>query len=344
MCDIYYFSFCNLAACLGSNSSWGLFRDRDPFSSHTCIVQAQLDDKSRSFFETENCLSLETDIQKSDLECRAWVLQEILLAQRILYFAPQKIFWECGSLCAHEGAPSSELIGSPIKRRVFDSCKSSSATAKETLGSAGADYRLYRIWMNMVIIYTGRHLTQPSDKLVAISGMAKLIAAGFANKDVYILGLWKRNLLLHLIWKVSVGQRRSRPEPYRAPSWSWASVDGIIYNHRTNQEAVEHTSALAKIQDLQIDYVVSEDSFGQVKRAKIFIQGRLIRVELDLPRGFAADGPIALAQLKCQGESLIETGKGWARLDLLMSAKIKPPSAYFMPLMDEKYDISPPYC
>lgn len=339
MCDIYSFSFCNFAACIGPNSSWGLFRDRDSFSSHTCIVQAQIDDKPASFFEVENCQSLRTDIERSELGSRAWVLQEILLAQRVLYFAPQRIFWECGSLCAQEGAPSREMICSSIQREILHSREGLTVSGKERLRSEDADYRLYRKWMNMVHNYTGRRLTRSSDKLVAISGLAKHIAASLANKDVYILGLWKRNLLLHLVWKVSYGQRTSRPEPYRAPSWSWASVDGTIYNHRTNQDAVEHTSALAKIEDLQIDYVVPEDPYGQVKSAQIFLQGRLIRVGLDLPPAFATNGG-ELAKLNWQGESLMESlgGPGLARLDILMSAQNIPPSAYFMPLVDEKYD------
>ena len=111
MSNIYYYSFCNLAACLGPNSHYGLLCDRDRLSSHMCVVQAQIDDNPRSSFEIEICLGLHTDVQSSDLESRAWVLQEILLAQRVLYFTPQKIFWECGSLCAHEGAPNGVLIG-----------------------------------------------------------------------------------------------------------------------------------------------------------------------------------------------------------------------------------------
>ena len=339
MGDIYSFSLCNFAACIGPNSFWGLFHDRDPFSSHTCIVQAQIDEKPKCFFEVENCERLRTDIENSELESRAWVLQEIFLAQRVLYFASQGIVWECSSLCAQEGAPSREMIGYPIKREILHGREGLSVSGKETLRSEDADYQLYRKWMNMVRNYTGRRLTRSSDKLVAISGLAKHIAATLATKDVYILGLWKRNLLLQLVWKVSIGQRTSRPEPYRAPTWSWASVDGTIYNSRTTQEAVEHTSALAKVEDLQIDYVVPEDPYGQVKSAKIFLQGRLIRIGLDLPPALATQGG-ELAELNWQGESLMESlrGPGLARLDLLMSAQNIPPSAYFMPLIAERYD------
>lgn len=146
MSDIYYFAFCNLTACLGSDSHGGLFCDRDPFSFHPCVVQARIDDSPRSFFEIENHHSLHTDIQSSALETRAWVLQEMLLAQRILYFAPQKLFWECGELCTHEGAANRPLSGHSIKGRGLNSPRGKS----ETPDLQGADYRLYRIWMHMV--------------------------------------------------------------------------------------------------------------------------------------------------------------------------------------------------
>ena len=329
MSDIYYFSFCNLAACLASDSHGGLFCDRDPLSFHTCVVQARIDDSPRSFFEIENHCSLSTEIQNSDLESRAWVLQEMLLAQRILYFAPQKLFWECGKLCAHEGAANRALSGYPIKERGLNSLRGVS----ETPDSEGADYRLYRIWMNMVNLYTKRHLTKSSDKLVAISGLAKLIAARLVNQDVYIVGLWKHNLLLHMLWRISSHAQVSRPKPYRAPSWSWASVEGTMYNHRTNREAVENTSALAKIQDLQVDYEVIEDPFGQVKSAEMLIQGRLIRVELE----FLTSSPNPLTELKWQGNPITEIGTDLTRLDFEMSTDTRPPLAYCLPLIDEKY-------
>ena len=187
--------------------------------------------------------------------------------------------------------------------------------------------------MNAVNRYTQRHLTQSSDKLVEISGVAKLIAASFSNKDSYVLGLWKRNLLLHMLWKVSTHQQASRPEPYRAPSWSWASVEGTIYNHRTNQEGVESTSALATIQDLRVEYVATEDPFGRVKSAEMIIRGRLIRVELELEAS-STDILSRVSQLKWQGSVLEKV----ARLDFEMSANTRPPLAYCLPLVNEKYN------
>ena len=39
---------------------------------------------------------------------------------------------------------------------------------------------------------------------------------------------------------------------------------------------------IAKIQDLKVDYEMTEDPFGQGKSAEMLIQGRLIRAEMEL--------------------------------------------------------------
>lgn len=44
--------------------------------------------------------------------------------------------------------------------------------------------------------------------------------------DQYVAGLWKGDLHLSLLWYIQ--GEVSCPSEYRAPSWSWASVDGAV--------------------------------------------------------------------------------------------------------------------
>lgn len=81
---------------------------------------------------------------------------------------------------------------------------------------------------------------------------------------------------------------------------------------------------------------MTEDPFGRVKNAELFIQGRLIRVELDF-RTSSADPMTDQAQLKWQGNPITETGTDLTGLDFQMLADTKPPLAYCLPLVDEKY-------
>src|SRR4051794_24470963 len=43
----------------------------------------------------------------------------------------------------------------------------------------------------------------------------------------YLAGLWRQNLAGGLLWEIE-DQARPRPVYYRAPSWSWASVDDKV--------------------------------------------------------------------------------------------------------------------
>jgi len=105
--------------------------------------------------------------------------------------------------------------------------------------------------------------------------LARQVYTGLALKDEYIAGLWKRYLYFQLLWEVQSG---NRTEVYRVPGWSWASIGGMVYNHRTNQNAIENTSPLVRIQ-AQLEHK-SNDCFGEVKLAALYIIGPMIKVSM----------------------------------------------------------------
>lgn len=77
-------------------------------------------------------------------------------------------------------------------------------------------------------------MTYGRDKLVAISGVARQIYERFGHN--YFAGLWQDDTIeSQLCWRVENLQTFGRPAPqlqprpdYRAPSWSWASVDSTV--------------------------------------------------------------------------------------------------------------------
>ncbi|PNP74270.1 hypothetical protein FNYG_12319 [Fusarium nygamai] len=83
-------------------------------------------------------------------------------------------------------------------------------------------------WYEMVTSYSIRNLTNDSDKMMAIAGVAYFIqqSTGFT----YAAGLWEETLPFNLLWVAEPGVKR-RPSGWSVPSWSWASVDGKI-SHR----------------------------------------------------------------------------------------------------------------
>ncbi|KAK5995932.1 hypothetical protein PT974_04351 [Cladobotryum mycophilum] len=84
---------------------------------------------------------------------------------------------------------------------------------------------LHTYWGRLVSTYFSSHLTKESDRLIAMSGTAKAFQE--SSGDVYLAGLWKRNIHTHLAWRTgaSLGAPCRWSSSY-APSWSWASIIG----------------------------------------------------------------------------------------------------------------------
>ncbi|KAF4633853.1 hypothetical protein G7Y89_g4264 [Cudoniella acicularis] len=87
-------------------------------------------------------------------------------------------------------------------------------------------FQLHQRWFELVAMYTSAQMTQSSDRLVGILGIAKGIQ-GDKNQSEYLAGLWKHHLLLDMLWHLAEVPKE-RPIPHRAPSWSWGAVDGKV--------------------------------------------------------------------------------------------------------------------
>lgn len=82
-------------------------------------------------------------------------------------------------------------------------------------------------WFKVVEFYSTTSITHSKDKLIAISGLARHIHRRI--RVPYYSGLWADRFLVQLLW-FRGGCRFIWPVEPRAPSWSWAAVDGeIIY-------------------------------------------------------------------------------------------------------------------
>jgi len=74
--------------------------------------------------------------------------------------------------------------------------------------------------------YSSRHLTRSEDKSSAIQGLANEMKRHI--KSPYTAGLWYINLSLDLLWQRVPWNTCVRATSYRAPSWSWLSIDGPV--------------------------------------------------------------------------------------------------------------------
>lgn len=128
----------------------------------------------------------------------------------------------------------------------------------------------YNAWDNIVDAYTRASLSVQSDKLVALSGVAKEMEA--IMQDHYVAGMWFRRLEYGLLWRV-LGSRRCRPSTIRAPSRSWVSVDGLIYS-AYRRSARFHFKVLAHHLDYETD-----DHTGLIRGGWLELRGTLKRLE-----------------------------------------------------------------
>jgi hypothetical protein len=99
------------------------------------------------------------------------------------------------------------------------------------------------IWNDIAVDFCRRRLTNSHDKLPAISGLARRYQK--VNGAKYFAGNWDKTLITDLLWARKYDKiRRARyiyehyfsARFYRAPTWSWASLDGDIEYPKTLSE------------------------------------------------------------------------------------------------------------
>jgi hypothetical protein len=206
MASVYAFSSLNIAATAATDGRVGCFFDRDVARVQRCRVKALVDGREKVYDCVED--SWDRDIEQAPLNSRGWVLQEQVLAPRTIHFAASQLYWSCNNNRANEALPDGLPWYDGFQKEI------------------GGHY----FWERLVNLYSNRLLTKEEDKLVAISGLARWQQR--LSQDEYLAGLWKKQFVRQLVWNVSREQEHSlvpsRPKVYRAPSWSWASIDGSL--------------------------------------------------------------------------------------------------------------------
>jgi hypothetical protein len=156
------------------------------------------------------------DLRDESLYHRGWTLQERILSPRVLICKKDQFAWGCQSETATESGLEMHDIGN--MRLVVE----------QQNATPPAETELTNIWQCVVVEYSSRSLSRPSDKLLAIASLAKQFST-FARRSGqdYLVRLWESSLLDDLLWVHShtdFGDKVSLSRPprteYRGPSWS----------------------------------------------------------------------------------------------------------------------------
>lgn len=258
-------------------------------------------------------------INKAPVNVRGWVLQERLLAPRVLHFCKGSIAWECGGFTRAEGHPTGlprfrlqhDKILPEVSLKGLDPFRHGKDLRKVRLGDSNEPdphiperHRYgFELWARVVEMYSRMNLTMAKDKLIALSGIAQLMSTNIIGSNEvparYVAGLWYNYLESQLLWRVeptftrhnrTFHQPGRRPQEFRAPSFSWASVDaqksacgqpgnGITYGEVTDQDLLIELAKGHKFKDVDTKYH-TDNVFGLVNGGHIMLYGKLRRIRL----------------------------------------------------------------
>ncbi|KAG2341855.1 HET-domain-containing protein, partial [Suillus weaverae] len=213
---------------------------------------------------------------KEPVNRRAWCFQERLLSPRTLVYASHTLQYQCQTAMNEIGdiwkyLPSKELgeLRLPAMMLSHTPCRTLLSNDMEALLTA---------WRNVLSDYTQRAVSDPSDRLVAISGIAQLFQRWWGSSNRYIAGLWERNLSTDLLWY------RNRPSDgclvtgqFLAPSWSWAATIGCIVAGWDKRVG----NIIWDVQSCEAIPVSDNHPLGQVKGGRLIVRAIMRDVTWD---------------------------------------------------------------
>jgi hypothetical protein len=240
--EVFSNSYLNIGASHGHDSSEGCFKERKspqessltwrPFGERSVTIalkrghssdESDLKIGKAKDDEGENYSQMQSEFDSHHLFTRGWVIQERLLAPRMLHFGKEQLWWQCPKdrllsesspcgLCLPQERFGAEHLWQPLL---------------QPGGLQVPQHELHDLWLRILVDYTQCGLTKPEeDKLRAVEGVARRIAT--LTDDIYYMGFFMKQLPWALCWELEgdEGRMASRGRPHRAPSWSWASMDG----------------------------------------------------------------------------------------------------------------------
>ncbi|KAF2502227.1 HET-domain-containing protein [Lophium mytilinum] len=212
--------------------------------------------------------------ERTALSTRGWAFQEEMLARRLLAYSDEEMSWMCLETAFCECKSTPNTLNSVDSKRFINSTIKDNTTFSS-------------IWIALVQEFSRRELSFPSDRLPAFSGIAERVQSPTTGQ--YLAGIWSSYLFHGLAWAAGSKtpnrrylrrkqntESRRQPDGY-APSWSWASITGLV----------TFWSLTARYEpdwDISTKEVLFEpdqlNPYGTPKAASLKVTGRLREVEL----------------------------------------------------------------
>ncbi|KAF2963593.1 hypothetical protein GQX73_g9992 [Xylaria multiplex] len=203
---------------------------------------------------------------------RAWCLEERLLSARALVYTSNTLRFYCQRTRVNVNDAVREMHDLSTHRLGIEWMPAPDDEPFDPREESVFDYnRNTTLWDNIVHNYTGRTVTQVEDKLIALAGVASRFSVRW-KKGEYLAGLWLDNLQHDLLWHVANGTLLPRPREFRAPSWSWASVDSPVEAAKLHP----YETPLYELRGYRLDLASDILPFGGLAAAFLNMRARLL--------------------------------------------------------------------
>jgi hypothetical protein len=289
MADVYGSAYLTIIASRAVGVHEGFLQPRDDTgvsfgsanedgSQHTVyLISDQMAEKKRSH-----------EFEITPVGNRAWCFQERRISGRKVHFRDDQLVWECSQSTFYENG----LFYNKTPNFFSDI---GNFRGQNDVNEDG--------WLSTVESYTSCQITEPTDRLPALSGIAKLYAAYLKKADLayleagdesyltkekeskprqYLAGNWETHMPRSILWRV-VDSLASRPlSKFVAPSWSWASAPGPV---KFMTSGVLANGIVCKEPHYYVD-CAGADVFGQVRGGWIsmdvpLLEGRCVPSQSD---------------------------------------------------------------
>ncbi|MCJ1465073.1 hypothetical protein MMC07_003689 [Pseudocyphellaria aurata] len=223
MGEVYKNSALTISASSAINSHVGFLIARNPLEQLTCDLQHLASDGRNA--ERIQVVWPEPVNGDNRISTRGWTLQELILSPRVLHYTVSRdgingqMVWQCQTQSEAENGSVTSIFG-VLSQKIKHILKLVAEGSRSVTA-------IYKCWYYIARQYSHRRLSYASDKLPALSGLASEFWK--YTGDSYLAGLWKGDMAGGLLWAASTMEKLQRTTEYRAPSWSWASIEGEIY-------------------------------------------------------------------------------------------------------------------
>ena len=306
MAYIYERAYCTIAATSASDGTEGCLIPRPP--QDLVKVQCQQGDarSGHMYFGIKDDSAVHRMFE-GPLNNRAWVLQEHLHSRRTIHFASDQVYWECEKkFVAEDGSdarghvdvktiPTRSLFCYVLHGYLGPERIPDVLFARRVADDFTEPRDFHSIWAQIIKYYTRCGLTESSDKLPAILSLSNELQELTGHE--YHEGHWFDGtpfVFSSLLWRAGKDNTLRKPPRYRAPSWSWAALDGPLDFADLTMWYIDLFHP--RTTDLHILRVGSYHPVGMPPCKALLLSGHLIR-------GFGCTTGVKKSNIQARGSS-----------------------------------------